>query len=126
MTKDRIIWAFDREVAECFDSWEGEDIARFYEALRFREQLSPGKLFIFKATDIRKYSGLPIKRQLEAKRVLVGSGWIETVRTQIGMLYRITPLAKDATKLIPHRRNLTAARKAFAQKRDKKWFSTAY
>lgn len=123
--KTRAVWMWDHEVAECFDLWKdnkhlvhGELCARYFEALRFRQQLTPGESFIYKASKIEEMSGLSYKRQLKARSVLEGSGFIEAKRVRNGkgtaISFRLTELAREATGHIPHKRDAKLLKLHFA------------
>lgn len=111
--KTRTMWIWDDEVAECFDLRAGKEhlidgklCARYFEAIRYRQQLTPRKSFAFKSTAIKDISGLSYKQQLKAKKVLEGSGWIETDRIRKGkgtvLTFLVTKLARDAIGHIAH------------------------
>jgi hypothetical protein len=112
---------WDNEIAEVFDLWGGETIARYFEAIRYRQQLTPNEMFAYRAADIKKVSGLSYKKQLHAKKVLVGSGWLETQRVNDGngtkQCFVLTALAKEATSHIPHRRDTNFLRTRFQELR---------
>lgn len=117
MSAKRTVWLLDDEVKECFDLKigrrhliDGTLVARYFEALRFRQQLKPRTPFVFKSEDIRQVSGLSYKRQLKARKVLVGSGWISArfVRADNGTVlqYEITDLGREAIRHIRHPQNM--------------------
>lgn len=104
-----VIW--DEEIADCFDLWGGRKIAVYFEALRYRQQLTKGEFFAYASSHLERNTGLTYKQQLSAKKVLEGSGWIETTRKQnhkkgSSLYYRLTDLAFEATKHIKRPRNL--------------------
>lgn len=101
--KTRAIRAWDIEVAECFDLWGGEKIAAYFEALRYRQQLTPGVYFPLSTGTIEHLTGLTRHQQRTSREVLVGSGWIDTRMFTNLIEYRLTALAREATKHIPHK-----------------------
>lgn len=101
--KTRTIRAWDDEVAECFDLWGGVKVAAYFEALRYRQQLTPDEYFSLPSNTIEHLTGLTRHQQRTSRGVLEGSGWIE-LRTFINRIeYRLTALARKATGHIPHR-----------------------
>ena len=113
-SQNLVIW--DEEIADCFSLWGGRKIAIYFEALRYRQQLFKDEFFPYSAVSLEKNSGLTYKQQLYAKKVLEGSGWVDTRRKQntkkgSALFYKITELAFEATGHIRRPRNLTELRR---------------
>jgi len=110
-SQNLVIW--DEEIADCFSLWGGRKIAIYFEALRYRQQLfKQDEYFPYSATSLEKNIGLTYKQQLHAKKVLEGSGWLETRRKQntkkgSALFYRVTELAREATSHIKRPRDIT-------------------
>ncbi len=109
---------YDDDVEECFD----KPIAIFFEAIRYRQQLTPGEFFTFTADKIQVKSGLTYKQQLRARKWLTGLGecsWIETMRKRgkdggTVLDYKVTAFAKEVLKHNVYKRDL---RRAFGKKK---------
>jgi hypothetical protein len=106
-----VVW--DKEVAECFELWGGQTIATYFECLRYKQQITPDKGFVLSSREIQQQTGLGLWKQQNARKVLEGSGWIETQRDRDGIRFAITDLARDAIKHIPHKRNVADIYKRF-------------
>jgi len=108
----QIVSIWDDEIAECFELFGGHHTATYFEALRYRQQLTKDAWFSYKGREIRKNTGLTYKRQKLAKDVLEATGFIETQRhsTQThgnSLFFRLTDTAYDVIKHTKRRRNMT-------------------
>lgn len=107
---------FDDDVEECFD----KPIAIYFEALRYRQQLSPDDFFMYRTEDMQKRTGLSYKQQLRAHKWLLDTDWIEVVRKRDRnggsiLFFRITAFAKSLIKDTVRRRNATEFRQFFVK-----------
>ena len=116
----QIVCMWDDEVAEVFELFGRERTAKFFEALRYRQQLykKDGKeqFFPYKAKDIHRNTGVGYKPQQRARKVLEATGWIEvkkhaTAKENSVLHYRITDQAKELIKDIRRKRNMSAMRR---------------
>lgn len=126
----RTMWIWDEEIAECFELWNphprkrtsvrlmnGKLCARYFEAIRYRQQLTPGVSFVYRADVIEAVAGLTRRQQVDAKKILEGSGWIETTKTAGGLRFWVTDLARQATGHIRHPIDKDLVRKRLALSR---------
>lgn len=112
---------FDEDVHEVFREF-GVEVAIFFEAVRYRQQLDKDHFFPFKIADIKSSTGLTYRQQLRARRVLESTGWIITKRGLGSIVYyKVTDLAKKLIKHTPRKRS----RAEMAQIRVKR-FSKKY
>ncbi len=100
-----VVW--DKEVAECFELWGGQNVAIYFECLRYRQQIAPKDSFVLSSKEIEAQSGLSLWRQQNARKILEGAGWIITQRDRDGIRFTITDYAREATKHITHKRNIS-------------------
>ena len=102
--KTRTFQIWDDEVAEFFYEFgNGHVIAAYFECLRYRQQLTPRKPFQMSSKDIERIAGIKMWQQQNARRVLEGSGWIESRMTGRGFEFLITDVARDVIKHLPHK-----------------------
>jgi hypothetical protein len=111
--KTRKFQIWDDEVAECFDLWDGQKVAAYFECLRYRQQLTPGQPFIVRTMDVKTLTGLSQWSQQNARIVLEGSGWIKAKASGRGFEVTITDLAREATRHIPHKKDMAQIYKKF-------------
>ena len=99
MGKRRI---YDEDVFDTFSSF-GVGIAIYFEAIRYRQQLTPDSPFPFRRSAIEDKTGLTIYQQRRARNLLATVGWLEVERRSSangGSIthYRISDFAKDLIK----------------------------
>lgn len=116
----QIVCMWDDELANVFELFGKVSTAKFFEALRYRQQLHKEdgveKFFPYKAKEIEYRIGISYKGQHKARAVLEATGWIEVerhaTRTQNSVLhYRITEQAKTLLKDIKRRRDVSKLRR---------------
>jgi hypothetical protein len=102
---------YDEDVHEVF-SFFGVEVAIYFEAIRYRQQLTPGQFFQFTREDIRKRTDLTFKQQARVRRVLEATEWVETKRgyqKKGGTVtcFQLTEMAKDLIKKTPRKRDMS-------------------
>lgn len=115
MGKRRI---YDEDVHEVFGLF-GVEVAIFFEAVRYKQQLHKGYFFPFPSKEITKKCDLSYKQQLRVRKVLETTGWLETQRggeNTCCVHYRVTELAESLIRKTPRRRDTTIIRRALHEK----------
>lgn len=117
----QIVCMWDDEVANVFQLFGRVNTAKFFEALRYRQQLHKEdgveQFFPYKAKEIEYRTGVTYKGQHKARAVLEATGWIEverhaTARENSVLHYRITEQAKELLKGIRRRRDMSKLRRS--------------
>lgn len=109
---------YDEDVHDVFDTF-GVEVAIYFEAIRYRQQLKLGEFFAYRVSEITKNTGLSYKQQLRVHKILEATGWIKTKRGwQNGggtiTLFKITELAADIIKDTPRRRSAADIKRQLA------------
>ena len=117
----QIVCMWDDEVANVFELFGKVNTAKFFEAIRYRQQLHKEEgveqFFPYKAKDIEYRTGVSYKGQHKAREVLEATGWIEverhaTFRENSVLHYRVTEQAKKLIKDIRRRRDMSKLRRS--------------
>jgi len=102
---------YDEEVHEVFGLF-GSEVAIYFEAIRYRQQLTPDQYFGFSREDIKKRTDLTFKQQARVRRILEAMEWLDTKKgyqKKGGTVttFKVTDMAKDLIKKTPRKRDLS-------------------
>ena len=115
---------YDEDVHEVFSSF-GVNIPVFFEALRYRQQLTPEGAFPYPARDMERMTGLTYKQQLRAHKILETTGWIQTNRRRAikgGTItyFYVTEFARGLIKNTVRKRSMAEIKRNFVKSLGKK------